>query len=29
MHVVMEPKKGLDDDDYARAVNFLFNQEFY
>lgn|SRR5574343_91770 len=26
MHVVMEPKKGLDDHDYRRAVNFLFNQ---
>ena len=25
MHVVMEPKKGLDDVDYSRAVNFLFN----
>lgn len=29
MNVVMEPKKGLDDHDHARAVNFLFNQEFY
>jgi hypothetical protein len=26
MHVVMEPKKGLDDYDHRRAVNFLFNQ---
>lgn len=29
MHVVMEPKKGLSDADHSRAVNFLFNQEFY
>jgi hypothetical protein len=29
MHVVMEPKKGLSNEDHARAVNFLFNQEFY
>jgi len=28
MHVVMEPKKGLDDHDHRRAVNFLFNQGF-
>ena len=29
MNVVMEPKKGLSDYDHSRAVNFLFNQEFY
>lgn len=29
MHVVMEPKRGLSNEDHARAVNFLFNQEFY
>ena len=28
-NVVMQPKKGLSDEDHARAVNFLFNQEFY
>ena len=26
MHAVMEPKKGLDDYNHRRAVNFLFNQ---
>jgi hypothetical protein len=27
--VVMRVKKGLTNEDHARAVNFLFNQEFY
>ena len=29
MNVVLQPKKGLSDADHSRAVNFLFNQEFY